>query len=81
MLSTIAETVSIMEELPESSRRKILVFAQNELKVSNPNNPFVPLTKERVMADIRLSEEQIDAGKGIDATEAVMALRKKYGFA
>lgn len=79
-MNTIAETVSIMEELSESSRRKILVFAQNELKISNPNNPFVPLTKERVMADIRLSEKQIDEGEGLDATEAVMALRGKYGF-
>lgn len=80
-MSTIAATVSIMEELPESSRQQILVFAQEQYKKAEPHNPFAPLTKEKVLSDINLSEKQIDEGKGIDATEAVMALRKKYGFA
>lgn len=80
-MSTIAATVSIMEELPESSRKQVLVFAEEQYKKAKPKSPFAPLTKERVLSDIRLSEQQIDEGKGIDATEAVTALRKKYGFA
>lgn len=78
-MSTLAEIVSDVEQLPESSRKKVLVFVREELREVK-NNPFAPLTRERVMADIKISEQQIADGKGMDAEEALIALGKKHGF-
>lgn len=78
-MSTLAEIVSDVEQLPESSRRKVLSFVRNELKEVK-NNPFAPLTRERVMADIKVSEQQLADGKGVDAEQALITLGKKHGF-
>lgn len=78
-MSTLAEIVSGVEQLPEASRKKILVLVKEELKEVK-SNPFAPLTRERVLSDINISEQQLAEGKGMDAQEALIKIGQKHGF-
>ncbi len=79
-MSTIAATVSIMEELPEEARIKVLNYAQDLCETEKPSNPFMPLTKDQILADLGKSRQQISDGHGVSASETMERIGKKHGF-
>ncbi len=79
-MSTIAATVSIMEELPEEARIKVLNYAQDLCETEEPSNPFMSLTKDQILADLDKSRQQIADGQGVSADEAMEKIGKKNGF-
>jgi EAL domain-containing protein (putative c-di-GMP-specific phosphodiesterase class I) len=44
------------------------------------NNPFVPLTEEKLMADLETSRTQIEQGKSLNMKTALEQLGAKYGI-
>ncbi len=79
-MSTIEATVSMMEEMPEEARIKVMEYAQRFFTSRRPANPFVPLTTEQILADLDKSHRQIEAGQGIPADVAMEEIGRRHGF-
>ena len=80
MMTTIDATISVMRDLSENDRRKVFSYAQTLKSNKNVENPYKPLSMKQVLADLDQSEKEFAEGKGIDAHEAIQALRKQHGF-
>ena len=79
-MSSLEATVSMLEVMPEEARAKVLEFTQGLFTSHKPQSPFVPLTKEQVLADLAESRRQIAEGKGMDARQALDEMGRKHGF-
>ncbi len=44
------------------------------------DNPFIPLTKARILEELDESEKQVAEGRCQEAFSAIEELRKKHGF-
>ena len=78
-MSTIEATLLLMKNLKEEDQKKVLLYIQNLIH-SDSKNPFYPLTMDKVLSDLSISEEEFNAGKSLNAEDAIQNLRKKYGF-
>lgn len=79
-MSTIDATVSVMESMPEASRKKVLIYAQNLVLEDDPENPFLPLTKEQILHDLAISEKDYQEGRVQNFRDAIIEMRKQHGF-
>ena len=77
--ATVA-TVSMLENMPADEQEQVFLFTQNLFHTKRQQNPFVPLTKEQILADLDRSEEQFENGQFMDASEAIEKIGKKHGF-
>ncbi len=79
-MGTIEATMSMMEVMPEDARIKVMEYTQKLFSSKKPANPYVPLTEEQILADLKKSHRQIKEGKGIPADEAMAELGRRHGF-
>jgi EAL domain-containing protein (putative c-di-GMP-specific phosphodiesterase class I) len=79
-MSTIEATISMMEVLPEDDLVQIRNFTTMLYEKRKVNNPFVPLTEEKLMDDLETSRAQIEQGKCQDMKTALDHLGAKYGI-
>lgn len=50
-MSTLDETVSMLEAMPEDARIKVMEFTQKLFTSRKPANPFVPASQEQILSD------------------------------
>ncbi len=79
-MSTLDATISMLEAMPEDARIKVLKFTQQLFTSRKPANPFVPASREQVIADLAESRQQIADGKGLDMEDALNRMGKQHGF-
>lgn len=79
-MGAIAETVSVMEEMPEETRKEVLSFARYKLHASKPNNPARPHTDEELLSILKRSDRQYHEGKALNMKDAITEARKQHGF-
>ena len=79
-MSTIAATISIMEELPEETRRQILQFATYQLYASKPVNPETTHSDDELLSVLNHSDKQYHDGKAKNMKSAIMEARRQHGF-
>jgi EAL domain-containing protein (putative c-di-GMP-specific phosphodiesterase class I) len=79
-MSPIEATISMMEVLPEDDLIQIRNFTTMLYEKRKVNNPFVPLTEEKLMADLETSRTQIEQGKSSNMKTALERLGAKYGI-
>ena len=79
-MSTLEATVSMLEAMPEEARIKVYQYARSMFSSDRPSNPFTPVTKEKVLADLKASSQEFDNGQGMDAKDAVQEMRRQRGF-
>ncbi|MDY6325057.1 MAG: hypothetical protein SPL99_08325 [Catonella sp.] len=79
-MSTIEAAVSMLETMPEEAQLKVLLYTKNLFSAKRPANPFVPLSKEKIIYDLETSERQIAEGQFQRADDAIMELREEHGF-
>jgi EAL domain-containing protein (putative c-di-GMP-specific phosphodiesterase class I) len=79
-MSTIEATISMMEVLPEDDLVQICNFTTMLYEKRKVNNPFVPLTEEKLMSDLETSRTQIAQGKSLNMKTALEQLGAKYGI-
>ena len=79
-MSTLEATLSMLETMPEEARKKVYEYTKSLYTSPRPANPYTPLTEDKVMADLALATMEFEAGKGLDAKEAIQEMRKQHGF-
>lgn len=79
-MSTIEETVSMMETMPEEAQRKILLYARELFSAKRPSNPYRPLSEKQILSDLAHSRKEAADGKSEEAHAAINAMRKQHGF-
>ena len=79
-VSTLEATVSMLEAMPEEARLKVYQYARTVFSSNRPANPFTPVSKETVLADLKASTDEFDRGEGMDAKEAIREMRRQRGF-
>ena len=55
-------------------------FDRELIHVNDPGNPFSPLSKEQIYADLAISREEAANGKGMDMEEALTEMGRQHGF-
>ena len=79
-MSTLDATMSMLEAMPEAARIKVFKYTQGLFTAEKPATPFVPKTREDVLKDLEISEDQVAKGKVRDMREALKDLRNRHGF-
>ena len=79
-MSTLEATMSMLEAMPEEARLKVYQYTRTMFSSSHPSSPFTPASKENVLADLKASSQEVDAGKGTDAKAAIQEMRRQHGF-
>ena len=78
-MSTIEATLSLIKNLNKEDQQKVLLYIQ-DLISSDSKNPFSPLTVDKILNDLSISEEEFNTGKSLNAEDAIQNLRREYGF-
>ena len=78
LMSTLEQTVSMLETLPEDDVKAIhdIIYRFYIRKRS----PFTPLTREKLLGDLAISREQIANGECKELGEAIQEIEEKYGL-
>ena len=79
-MSTLEATISMLEAMPEEARVKVYQYTRTMFSSNRPSNPFTPVSKESVMADLKASSQEFDKGEGLDARTAIQEMRRQRGF-
>lgn len=79
-MSTIEETVAMMETMPEEAQRKVLLYTRDLFSAKRPSNPYHPLSEKQILSDLAQSRKEAAGGKTEEAHEAINEMRKQHGF-
>ncbi|MEE8808390.1 MAG: hypothetical protein SOI44_08240 [Lactimicrobium sp.] len=79
-MSTIAETMAIMENMPEATRKQVLSFARYKLRASKPSNPSASFSDDELVSILEHSDAEYHDGKAMDMKKAILEARKMHGF-
>ncbi|MCD7957723.1 MAG: hypothetical protein LUG93_18640 [Lachnospiraceae bacterium] len=69
-MSAIAATVSMMQEMTEAGRKKVLDYVKLLYSAEIVQNPFEPLSADEIMERLAIGRAQNEAGKGIPFNES-----------
>ncbi len=78
-MSALESTVSMLEVMPVAEVQAVFeitkaIFEQRQ------ESPFQPLTKEQILEDLEISSKEIEEGKFMEMSNAIQALRSRYGL-
>lgn len=79
-MSTIEQTVSMLEAMPEEARVLVFRYTQELFTSTKPASPFKPLSAEDVLAELAVSRSQIANGEGVEMKSALVEMGKRHGF-
>ncbi|MCD7889014.1 MAG: hypothetical protein LUG23_03705 [Oscillospiraceae bacterium] len=79
-MSTIEQTVSMMQAMSEESRVKVLDYVKLIYTVDATPNPYIPLSSDEILAELAVGREQNDSGMGIPFDEAMREIGVENGY-
>lgn len=79
-MSTLDETVSMLEVMPEDARMKVYQYVKDLFVSERPANPYTPVSTEQILSDLELSRRQIEEGNYQDMQDALSEMGRKHGF-
>ncbi|MCD7804050.1 MAG: hypothetical protein LUH03_02710 [Oscillospiraceae bacterium] len=79
-MSTIEQTVSMMQAMSEESRVKVLDYVKLIYTVDATSNPYIPLSSDEILAELAVGREQNDSGMGIPFDEAMREIGVENGY-
>ncbi len=79
-MSTLEATLSMLEAMPEEARIKVYQYTRSMFSSDRPANPFTPVNKESVLADLKASSQEFEQGEGMNARNAIQEMRHQHGF-
>lgn len=79
-MSTIDDTISVMEELSEETRKQVLTFAIYKLNSSTPVNSVARHSDGELLSILEHSDRQYLDGKAMKVEDAIMDARKEHGY-
>lgn len=79
-MTTLENTISIMEALPETDLIKIQDLAQKLFQQRKSGCPFPLKSKDDIYKDLEISRQQAAVGDYQNAGEFIAEVRKEYGI-
>ncbi|MCC8101516.1 MAG: hypothetical protein LIP11_04395 [Clostridiales bacterium] len=79
-MSTIEATISMMQEMTENSRKKVLDYVKLIYTADTTPSPFAPLSGDEIIEKLALGRAQNEAGEGIPFDEALKRIGVENGF-
>lgn len=79
-MSTLDATISMLETMPEEARIRVYEYTKGLFLCRRPESPFTSITEEMVLADLEVSTEEFEDGKGKDAKSTILEMRRQHGF-
>ena len=76
--SLFKQTQDMISTLGDEQLKKVYVFTASLME--EDENPFKPITKEQVLADLDESDADIEAGRIKDAHQAMNDIRMRLGM-
>ena len=77
-MSLIDATKSLIDTMSEDELLEIYHQAINI--IYQRSNPFRPLTKQQILADLATSRKQIEDGEYLDFEDAINEIEAQYGL-
>ena len=79
-MSTLENTISILEVLPESDLIKIQDFAKKLFRQRSDEYPFPLKSRKEIYNDLEISRQQAAEGNCQEMGSALAEIRGKYGL-
>ncbi len=79
-MSTIEQTVSMMQAMTEESRVKVLDYVRLIYTVDATPNPYSPLSADEILSELSVGCNQNDSGMGIPFDEAMREIGSENGY-
>lgn len=79
-MSTLENTISMLEVLPEADLIKIQDFTKKLFCQQGTECPFTLKSREEIYMDLEVSRQQAAKGKCQEMGEALAEIRSKYGL-
>lgn len=79
-MTALESTLAVLKELPESKLMVIQNLARQFAQQTTVENPYRPMSREEILAELAASKEDIRQGRIYTAEESVGQLRAKYGL-
>lgn len=79
-MTTLENTISMMEVLPEADLLEIQKFTTKLFKQRRTDCPFLLKSREDIYKDLEISRKQAEAGEYQEAGEFMAELREEYGI-
>lgn len=79
-MSTLENTISMLEVLPETDLLKIQDFTTKLFRQRKTECPFPALSEDDIIKRAKRSEQQIANGECKNAKEFLAELRREYGI-
>ena len=79
-MTALESTVSVLRTLPESKLMIIQNLARQFAQQPTIENPYKPMSRDEILAELAASSEDIKQGKVYSAEESVSLIRDKYGL-
>lgn len=76
--SLFRQTQDMIRTLGDEQLEKVYVFTASLMEMED--NPFKPVSKEQVLADLDESDADIEAGRIKDAHQAINDIRNRLGM-
>ena len=79
-MTTLENTISMMEVLPETDLVKIQDFTRKLFRKRGAACPFQPKSREEIYRDLEISRQQVIEGKCQEMGKALAEIGEKYGL-
>ncbi|MCD8107498.1 MAG: hypothetical protein LUE20_06000 [Oscillospiraceae bacterium] len=79
-MSTIEQTVSMMQAMTEESRVKVLDYVKLIYTVDATPNPYSPLSADEILSELAIGRQQSESGMGIPFDEAMREIGSENGY-
>lgn len=79
-MSTLENTISMLEGLPETGLIKIQNFIKKLFRQRSEEGPFASKSRDEIYADLEISGQQAAEEQYQEMGEALAEIRSKYGL-
>lgn len=79
-MSTLENTISMLEVLPEADLIKIQEFTKKLFRQRGAEYSFASKSREEIYADLEVSRQQVAKGQCQEMGEALAEIKLKYGI-
>ncbi len=76
-VSTLEANMAILATLPEEKQQEVYTYLVMQC---SSNNPFKPVSKEEIYAELEESRACFERGEYMDFDDAIDEIRSKYGL-
>ena len=79
-MCTLDATLSMLQEMSESQRVKVFLYAKQLINSEEKSDPYKPVGTSEILSDLEESRQQISDGDCYDMQEVLTDIGKCHGY-